>query len=115
MKLNHQKLNTKLTRDFNIPQTTVHRELEGWSVSVLLQIPQYLVVTVAECVFATAGIDFAYSQVCSVVDLLGVFIVQLSLMKIIFPYSLCLSSIFKNILVKFQKVVFTSITHKTKT
>ena len=35
------------------------------SYNILWQLPQYLVVTIAEVLFSVSGLSFSYSQVCS--------------------------------------------------
>lgn len=37
-------------------------DIKPWSVNILLQIPQYVVITVGECLFSVTGLAFAYTQ-----------------------------------------------------
>lgn len=41
---------------------TLHEDAEGTSVSRLMQIPQYVVITAGEVMFSVTGLGFAYSQ-----------------------------------------------------
>lgn len=43
-------------------------DIKPWSVNILLQIPQYVVITVGECLFSVTGLAFAYTQVQSSVQ-----------------------------------------------
>lgn len=38
-------------------------DVKPWSTNILLQIPQYVVITVGECLFSVTGLAFAYTQV----------------------------------------------------
>jgi dipeptide/tripeptide permease len=51
-------------RQKNINVTQIE-QLGPWTTNIFLQVPQYVVLTLAECLFSITGLAFAYSQVIS--------------------------------------------------
>jgi hypothetical protein len=43
-------------------------DMEARTVNIFLQVPQYIILTIGECLFSITGLAFAYSQVsCSAI------------------------------------------------